>query len=89
MLGAVGEVEGALVGLRTLAQQTDTVRTSRDSAARAVAIAQRRYEAGATGYLDVIDAQREALSVDRLHEQVAGARLVTTVALIRSLGGGW
>ncbi len=89
VLGAVGEVEDALVGLRTLAQQTDTVRTSRDSAARAVAIAQRRYEAGATGYLDVIDAQREALSVDRLHEQVAGARLVTTVALIRSLGGGW
>jgi len=89
VLGAVGEVEDALVGLRTLAGQTDTVRASQETAARALAIAQRRYDAGATGYLDVIDAQREALSVDRQHEQIAGARLVTTVALIRALGGGW
>ena len=89
VLGAVGEVEDALVGLRTLALQTATVQESRETAARAVSIAQRRYDAGATGYLDVIDAQREALTVDRLHEQVKGARLATTVALIRSLGGGW
>ncbi|MGE3774844.1 MAG: efflux transporter outer membrane subunit [Gammaproteobacteria bacterium] len=89
VLGAVGEVEDALVGLRTLAGQTETVRLSQETAARALAIAQRRYDAGATGYLDVIDAQREALNVDRLREQIAGARLVSTVALIRSLGGGW
>ncbi|HMM74408.1 MAG TPA: efflux transporter outer membrane subunit [Gammaproteobacteria bacterium] len=89
VLAAVGEVEDALVGLRTLAQQTQTVRVSQESSARAVAIAQRRYDAGATGYLDVIDAQREALSVDRLREQITGARLVTAVALIRALGGGW
>lgn len=89
VLGAVGEVEDALVGLRTLAGQTVTVRASGATAARTVALAQRRYEAGATSYLEVVDAQREALAVDRLREQIAGARLVTTVALIRALGGGW
>lgn len=89
VLGALGEVEDALVGLRTLGGQSDTVRISQETAARALAIAQRRYAAGATGYLDVIDAQREALAVDRLHEQIAGARLLTTVTLIRALGGGW
>ena len=89
VLGAVTEVEDALVGLRTLGAQTDTVRVSQDTAARAVSIAQRRYDAGATGYLDVIDAQREALDIERRQQQIAGARLVTTVALIRALGGGW
>jgi multidrug efflux system outer membrane protein len=89
VLAAVGEVEDALVGLRTLSEQTDTVKLSQDTAARAVSIAQRRYEAGATGYLDVVDAQREALNVDRLGEQIKGARLTTTVGLIRALGGGW
>lgn len=89
VLTAVGEVEDALVGLRTLSEQTDTVKLSQDTAARAVSIAQRRYEAGATGYLDVVDAQREALNVDRLGEQIKGARLTTTVSLIRALGGGW
>lgn len=89
VLTAVGEVEDALVGLRTLSEQTDTVKLSQDTAARAVSIAQRRYEAGATGYLDVVDAQREALNVDRLGEQIKGARLTTTVGLIRALGGGW
>ena len=89
VLGAFTEVEDALIGLRTLALQTDTVKLSQDTAARAVDIAQRRYDAGATGYLDVIDAQREALSVDRLQQQISGARLATTVALIKALGGGW
>ncbi len=89
VLGAFTEVEDALIGLRTLAAQTETVRLSQQTAARAVAIAQRRYDAGATGYLDVIDAQREALNVDRLQEQIRGARLATSVALIKALGGGW
>ena len=89
VLGAFTEVEDALIGLRTLALQTDTVQLSQDTAARAVTIAQRRYEAGATGYLDVIDAQREALGVDRLQQQISGERLATTVALIKALGGGW
>ncbi len=89
VLGAFTEVEDALIGLRTLALQTDTVHLSQDTAARAVTIAQRRYEAGATGYLDVIDAQREALGVDRLQQQISGERLATTVALIKALGGGW
>lgn len=45
--------------------------------------------AGATGYLDVIDAQRSLLAVQRLDTQISGSRASSTVALIRALGGGW
>ena len=37
----------------------------------------------------MIDAQRSLLSVQRLDTQIRAARAVSTVALIRALGGGW
>jgi len=89
VLGALAEVEDALIGLRTLAGQSGTVGDTQQAAKRAADIAQQRYDAGATGYLDVVDAQREALNADRLAVQVGGARFAATVALIKSLGGGW
>ena len=89
VLRAFGEVEDALVGLRTLAEQTDTVAATHDAAERALGIASQRYEAGAVGYLDVIDARRQTLATARQQQQLRGARLQTTVALIRALGGNW
>jgi multidrug efflux system outer membrane protein len=55
----------------------------------ATGIAQARYEAGAVGYLDVIDAQRTQLEAERQANRVLGAQAQGTVALIRALGGGW
>jgi len=89
VLGALTEVEDALIGLRTLAQQSGTAADSRQAAGRAADIAQQRYDAGATGYLDVVDAQRQALEAERLEAQILGARHAATLALIKSLGGGW
>ena len=89
MLSAFAEVEDNLAGLRTLAGQANATRDSVDSAARALKIADSRYRAGATGYLDVIDAERTLLTVQLLDVQIRGARAVSTVALVRALGGGW
>jgi multidrug efflux system outer membrane protein len=89
VLAAFAEVEDNLVALRTLAGQADATRDSVASATRAFRIADSRYKAGATGYLDVIDAQRSLLSIQRLDTQIRGARATSTVALIRALGGGW
>jgi multidrug efflux system outer membrane protein len=89
VLAAFGEVEDNLVAIRTLAEQTDATRDSVTSATRAFSIADSRYKAGASNYLDVIDAERSLLSIQRLDTQVKGARAVSTVALIRALGGGW
>ena len=59
------------------------------SARRAAQLAATRYSEGQTGYLESIDAQRELLAVQREAVQLRGSRATTTVALIRSLGGGW
>ena len=89
VLVAFAEVEDNLANVRTLDDQGRATADATASAGRALAVAQARYRAGATGYLDVIDAQRSLLSVQRLDTQIKGARAVSTVALIRALGGGW
>jgi multidrug efflux system outer membrane protein len=89
VLIAFAEVEDNLAGLRVLSGQFEATQDSLTSAGRALKLADTRYRAGATSYLDVIDAQRGVLSIRRLDVQIAGARATSTVALIRALGGGW
>jgi multidrug efflux system outer membrane protein len=89
VLIAFAEVEDNLAGLRVLSGQFEATQDSLTSAGRALKLADTRYRAGATSYLDVIDAQRGVLSIRRLEVQIAGARAASTVALIRALGGGW
>jgi multidrug efflux system outer membrane protein len=89
VLIAFAEVEDNLAGLRVLSAQSEATQDSLTSAGRSLKLADTRYRAGATSYLDVIDAQRGVLSIRRLDVQIAGARATSTVALIRALGGGW
>lgn len=89
VLGAFTEVEDQLVSLRTLAAQAEALRESVGAAQRAYDISQTRYRNGASSFLDVVDAQRTLLAVQLLETQTRGARAITTVALIRALGGGW
>jgi outer membrane protein, multidrug efflux system len=58
-------------------------------AKRAEEIALEQYQAGLVGYLDVVVAQQTLLTNERTATQVSGAQAVSTVALIRALGGGW
>jgi multidrug efflux system outer membrane protein len=89
VLVAFAEVEDNLVALRTLAGQAGSASESLQAAQRALKISEVRYRAGATSYLQVVDAQRTLLVVQRLDAQIRGGRAVATVALIRALGGGW
>lgn len=89
VLGAFSEVEDNLVALSTLAAQSQALAVAVEQASAAAKIANVRYTAGATGYLDVLDAERTRLTVARQEQALRGARAVTTVALIRSLGGGF
>jgi outer membrane protein, multidrug efflux system len=40
-------------------------------------------------YLDVITAQEQLLTNERLATQILGQRLTTSVVLVKALGGGW
>jgi outer membrane protein, multidrug efflux system len=89
VLSAFAEVEDNLAGLRTLAGQTQAIDEAVASARRSAELAGKLYEAGRSSYLDVLDAQRNLATVERSAVQLRGTRAATTVALIRSLGGGW
>lgn len=89
VLVAFAEVEDNLAGLRTLAGQSRTTDEAVVDASRAADLAEKRYRAGQTSYLESIDAQRDLLAVQRQAVQLRGQRATTTVALVRALGGGW
>jgi multidrug efflux system outer membrane protein len=89
VLVAFTEVEDQLASLRTLATQADALRDAVGAAQRSFAISNTRFDNGASSFLDVIEAQRTLLAVQLLDAQTQGARAISTVALIRALGGGW
>lgn len=89
VLTAMREVQDALTASQRLAEQSEAVARAVASARRVRELAEERYLAGGTSYLEVIDAQRTALAVERGAAALAGQRRITRVALIRALGGGW
>jgi multidrug efflux system outer membrane protein len=89
VLVAFAEVEDNLAGLRILSGQATQIDEAVVSARRAAELAQKLYDAGRSSYLELLDAQRNLAAVERSAVQLRGSRAVTTVALIRALGGGW
>jgi multidrug efflux system outer membrane protein len=89
LLTALREVEDALSDLQQRQQQGEVQAEAQQAAARALLVAQARYERGVSAYLDVTDAQRSSLAADRAAAQIRTQRLLAAVAVARSLGGGW
>ena len=89
VLTAFAEVEDNLAGLRILAGQSAEIEAAVISARRSADLAQKLYDAGRGSYLELLDAQRNLANVERNAVQLRGDRAITTVALIRALGGGW
>jgi multidrug efflux system outer membrane protein len=89
LLTALREVEDALSDVQQRARQGDVQDQARQAAARALLVAQARYDRGLSTYLDVTDAQRSTLAADRAAAQIRTQRLLAAVAVARALGGGW
>jgi multidrug efflux system outer membrane protein len=89
VLVAFKEVQDALTATRLLTEQSQAIRRSELAAQRASELARKRFDAGFTGYIDVIDSERTALVVSRAAAQIEGLRFVAAVSLIKALGGGW
>jgi outer membrane protein TolC len=83
------EVEDGITGLASLERADAQARIAVETARRVLELANARYEGGATTYLDVIVAQQALLSAERQAAQLGGQRLLTSVFLIKALGGGW
>lgn len=89
VLTAFQEVEDGLSGLGVLSQAAETQQQAVDAAQRALKIANDRYVGGLVTYLDVVTAEQTLLDNQRLAAQLLGQRLVTSVGLVKALGGGW
>ncbi len=83
------QVEDGLSGLTQLSQALASQNAAVADSRHALEIANNRYVGGVTTYLDVITAQSTLLTNERLATQLLGQQMVTEVALIKALGGGW
>ncbi|HUK65865.1 MAG TPA: efflux transporter outer membrane subunit [Anaeromyxobacteraceae bacterium] len=89
VLNAFREVQDNITGLEVLdaarKSQAEAVASSR----RQLDIATSRYVGGVVNYLDVVNAQQVLLNNEQQAAVIQGQRLVTSVLLVKTLGGGW
>ncbi len=89
ILQAFREVADLLVSLNTRAEQLARQREQLTAARTAVTLATIRYRKGLVNYLDVLDAQRSALTAETQVVLTERARLTDMISLFKALGGGW
>jgi NodT family efflux transporter outer membrane factor (OMF) lipoprotein len=89
VLVAMQEAEDGITGLAALDSATAQAEVAIASTRRVLELANDRYEGGVATYLDVITAQQGLLNNERLAAQLAGQQLLTTVFLVKALGGDW
>jgi NodT family efflux transporter outer membrane factor (OMF) lipoprotein len=89
VLNAFREVQDSVTGLNVLEQAQQAQQAAVDSARNTLDISTNRYKGGLVSYLDVVTAQQTLLSNEQQLATIRGQRLVTSVLLVKALGGGW
>jgi NodT family efflux transporter outer membrane factor (OMF) lipoprotein len=89
VLNAFREVQDDVTGLTVLEQARQSQQLAVDAARRTLDISTSRYAGGLVSYLDVVTAQQNLLSNEQEMAVIKGQKLVTSVLLIKALGGGW
>ncbi len=89
VLNALGQVDGQLNALASLATQIEQARAAASAAGGAEQRILNSYQAGLSAYTNVVTAQATALSARRSVLQLQLQRQQAAVALVQALGGGW
>jgi NodT family efflux transporter outer membrane factor (OMF) lipoprotein len=89
ILGALEEVENALVAYAEVQQRRQSLSEATQAAQKAVDLAQLKYQAGLTDFNNVLDAQRSLLSFQEQLAQSEGTVTSNLIRLYKALGGGW
>jgi NodT family efflux transporter outer membrane factor (OMF) lipoprotein len=89
VLAAFQEVQDDVTALTVLEQARNTQQLAVDAARRTLDISTDRYKGGLVSYLDVVTAQQNLLNNEQEAAIIQGQRLVTSVLLVKALGGGW
>lgn len=89
VLVAFQDVDNALAGLRFLNEQAQAQDEALQSARKSADLSIARYKNGVVDYLNVIDAERTRLANELSKVQIDTQRVITTIKLIKAIGGGW
>lgn len=89
VLAAQEDVENAITAFTQEQIRYRSLNESAAAAKRAADIAKTRYDAGATNFLTVLDAQRTLLNAQDRRSASQGEIVSNPIRLYKSLGGGW
>jgi NodT family efflux transporter outer membrane factor (OMF) lipoprotein len=89
VLAAFQDVEDNLASQRILEREIVVQQQAVESARQARDIVQNQYKAGTVGYVSVLTAQTTAFTAEQKLASIAGQRMVSSVGLVKALGGGW
>jgi NodT family efflux transporter outer membrane factor (OMF) lipoprotein len=89
VLTAFQNVEDDLSSTRVLRRQLVAQQAALRDARQSMEVALREYQAGTTAYTTVLNAQTTTLATEQAVLALRQARLLTTVDLVKALGGGW
>jgi len=89
ILSAFQEVEDQLSTMRILGEESTVQHKAVLSANSSFDLANQRYKGGVTGYLEVLTAETILLENQRTFVDLETRQFVTSVELVRALGGGW
>lgn len=89
VLTAFQEVEDALNNLERQDKQGQFLASSAESSEQVYRLSNQRYNKGLVSYLNVVDSERAKLNAQLNEIALLGARYLSTVQLIKALGGSW
>ena len=86
---AFNDVEDQLSGLRILEQESGVEQQAVDAAQHSFDLSNQRFKGGVTSYLEVLTAESTLLQNQRTAVDLQTRQFVSSVGLVRALGGGW
>lgn len=89
VLVALEEVEDALSNLESYAKEYDDISDSVEWAKKSYRISNSRYDKGVGSYLEVVISEQQELANEIMQNNLQGLRFVSTIQLIKVIGGGW
>lgn len=89
ILDATEEVRNAMAGVQRQRERAEGLSIAADTANSVVRMAKLEYKEGITNFQNVLDAQRQLLSIEDQRAVAQGTALISYARLYKALGGAW
>ena len=89
VLNALQDIEGALINYGRSQARRGALQVAAAASDKAADLARKRFEGGLIDFLEVLDAERTALSAELLLSQSLTDAATSLIAVYKALGAGW